>query len=90
MAAPSGWDSVRVCSGLFSLLSPHAQHGGGGQGAAGTRVHSPEGLSLILHLHALLKTEVVTNSVLYIPFLLFVKTQEQLGKGDEGLISDKF
>lgn len=51
----------------------------------GPRVYSLEGSWLILHLRVLLKKEAVTNSVLHIPLLLFIKTQEQLGKGDEGL-----
>lgn len=50
---------------------------------AGLRVYSLEGSWL--NLRVLLKKEAVTNSVLHIPLLLFIKTQEQLGKGDEGL-----
>lgn len=52
---------------------------------AGPRVYPLKGSWLILHLRVLLKKEAVTNSVLHIPLLLFIKTQEQLGKGDEEL-----
>lgn len=83
--ALSGWDSVRLCrAGLFHLVAPHAQHRGGVKGAGWPKGLFPEGSWLILHLRVL-KKEAVTNSVLHIPLLLFIKTQEQLGKGDEGL-----
>lgn len=58
--------------------------GEGGKGAGWPEGLFPEGSWLILHLRVLLKKEAVTNSVLHIPLLLFIKTQEQLGKGDEG------
>lgn len=83
--ALSGWDSVRLRrAGLFHLVAPHAQHRGGVKGAGWPEGLFPEGSWLILHL-CVLKKEAVANSVLHIPLLLFIKTQEQLGKGDEGL-----
>lgn len=91
-AALSGWDSVRLCrAGLFHLLSPpththtHAQQRRRSRCRLAQGFISPEGSSLLLHLLALVKKEALSNSVLHIPFLLFTKTQEQLGKGDEGL-----